>query len=135
VIVWFLAIFVWGIILNELRIIIITILAPIRAKELFDRQQEIYETNKSGDDKVRLEKELRAYRSFCSMCSCITCALIPFEAVEIALDALYTIDIIKDEAKYQKWASLSITTTAIKSIPINTLAPLFDGKNEAVEVT
>ena len=69
------------------------------------------------------------------MCSCITCALIPFEAVEIALDALYTIDILKDEAKYQKWASLSITTTAIESTPINTQAPLLAGKNEAIEVT
>jgi len=54
------------------------------------------------------------------MCSCITCALIPFESVEIALDALYTIDILKNEAKYLTWSSLSITTTAIETIPINT---------------
>lgn len=56
VIVWFLAIFVWGVILNELRIVIITILAPIRAKELFDRQQEIYETYNSDEKKVELER-------------------------------------------------------------------------------
>lgn len=55
-IVWFLAIFVWGVILNELRIVIITILAPIRAKELFDRQQEIYETYNSDEKKVELER-------------------------------------------------------------------------------
>lgn len=68
------------------------------------------------------------------MCSCITCALIPFESVEIALDALYTIDILKNEAKYLTWSSLSITTTAIETIPINTQRPLIS-KNAAIELT
>jgi len=31
VIAWFLAIFVWGVILNEVRILIITLMAPIQA--------------------------------------------------------------------------------------------------------
>jgi len=34
---WYLAIFVWGVIINELRIVIITLLGPIRAQDLFDR--------------------------------------------------------------------------------------------------
>lgn len=31
VLTWFLAIFVWGVIINELRIVIISLMAPIRA--------------------------------------------------------------------------------------------------------
>jgi len=45
--------------------------------------------------------------NFWAQCSCVTCALIPFEAVEIALNALYTIDIRKNPATY---TALAVTT-------------------------
>lgn len=38
---WYLAIFVWGVVINEIRIVIITLLAPIRAEKLFEREEEI----------------------------------------------------------------------------------------------
>ena len=38
---WYLAIFVWGVIINELRIVIITLMAPIRAQAIFDEEQAI----------------------------------------------------------------------------------------------
>jgi hypothetical protein len=37
VMVWYLAIFVWGVVINELRIVICTLLGPIRAQVLLDR--------------------------------------------------------------------------------------------------
>ena len=34
---WYLAIFVWGFLINELRIVIISLLAPIKAQNFFER--------------------------------------------------------------------------------------------------
>ena len=97
VMVWYLSIFVWGVLLNELRIVIISLLAPIQAQAIFDRKWEIWNNTKSeNQDKTQdqIDEEIDAFEdAFCTKVSCATIALIPPESVEIALDAIFTIDI------------------------------------------
>ena len=61
VFVWYLTIFVWGVILNEVRIIIISLLAPIQAQSLFDRQMEIMgmEDRTEDDRKAKEDAEYK----------------------------------------------------------------------------
>lgn len=50
--VWYLSIFVWGVLLNELRIVIISLLAPIQAQAIFDRKWEIWNPTKNEDQEA-----------------------------------------------------------------------------------
>ena len=93
---WFLATFVFSTLINFIRIIVIALLAPIRAHQLFEKEQKIQE--KRGNDKEpskEFKKEFEEFhkKSLCNNASCQTCCFIPPESVEIALDVLYTIKI------------------------------------------
>ena len=81
---WFMSIFVWGTLLNEVRILIISLIAPINGQALYDKQMELM-----GDPDA-LQK---FHRGWCEQASCTTCCLIPPEAVQIALDVIFTVDI------------------------------------------
>lgn len=112
---WYFAVFVWGFLVNELRIGMITLLAPIRAKTIFDRREILMEDiakakqaiidAKNGEERQEKENELlvkeatmdRFDTSYWTKCSFATFALIPPESVEIALDVIYTVDIKKTE--------------------------------------
>ena len=98
VLCWYLAIFVWGVIINEIRIVIISLMAPIRAQTLFEREEAILTNYRDKDGKkVEFPKEWdKFHNSWSTKASFATCCLIPPESVEIALDALYTIAIEKD---------------------------------------
>jgi len=47
---WFLAIFVWGVIINELRIVVISILAPIHARDIFDKHHKNERENRDRSE-------------------------------------------------------------------------------------
>lgn len=99
VLCWYLAIFVWGVIINEIRIVIISLMAPIRAQTLFDKTEDfLIENNdkKKEDVKEFNKKWVSFHNAWWTKASFATCCLIPPESVEIALDALYTIAIEKD---------------------------------------
>ena len=50
---------------------------------------------------LKAEKEEKAFQTdFCAKASFATCCLIPPEAVEIALDCVFTMDIVKNPAAY-----------------------------------
>ena len=52
-------------------------------------------------DIVKAEKEEKAFQTdFCAKASFATCCLIPPEAVEIALDCVFTMDIVKNPGAY-----------------------------------
>ena len=55
VICWFLATFVWGTLINLIRIFVIALLAPIRAQQLLDEEQKIQE--KRTGNKKEFKKE------------------------------------------------------------------------------
>lgn len=95
---WYLAIFIWGEVLNEIRIVVISLMAPIRATALFDVLRAIYDEEMTDEER---RKELDSFHNgICAGCSCVTTVLIPPESVEIALDALFTIDIKLNPQKY-----------------------------------
>ena len=100
---WFLAIFVWGVIINEIRIVIISLMAPIRAQTLFERQMDIMARSEETDrveGKLTYKVDLQKFHtSWGTKASFATCCLIPPESVEIALDALFTIAIEKDRGQ------------------------------------
>ena len=107
VLCWYLAIFVWGIIINELRIVIISLMAPIRGQALFERQHELWKNLKDAEarnEPLEIAAAIKAERSFqtdfCAKASFATCCLIPPEAVEIALDCIFTMDIVKNGPSY-----------------------------------
>mmetsp|Transcript_43757 Transcript_43757/g.58036 ORF Transcript_43757/g.58036 Transcript_43757/m.58036 type:complete len:129 (+) Transcript_43757:3421-3807(+) len=107
VFVWFMTIFIYGVVINELRIVIISLLAPIQAQSLFERQQEIMKMGDRSEEekKMKADASLKFNEGFCVKASCATCCLIPPESVEIALDALFTIDIkISAEREPNKYA-------------------------------
>ena len=90
VVSWYLSTFGWGwLVLNELRILLISLLAPMQARTTFDRAAD--------REKRPLTRTLQSHEE---PLSCVTCALIPPQSVEITLDALYIIDIGKNPAKY-----------------------------------
>lgn len=85
--------------INELRIVVISLMAPIRATALFDALRAIYE-EEGVEEADRRKKVDSFFDGFCAGCSCVTTFLIPSESVEIALDALFTIDIHWNPQKY-----------------------------------
>lgn len=104
------AIFVWGLVINEFRIVLISLLAPIVSQTLFARHMEIIDPNKHYDDEhyddgdaeykpAKRENALRSYHNdWCARASFATCVFIAPESIDIALDALYTIAIKNDTA-------------------------------------
>ena len=95
---WYLSIFIWGTLINEIRIFVIALLAPIRAQELFERAERIQNLRSNPDKERNWQKEWKDFhrKTMFSKASFKTCCLIPPESVEIALDCLYTIEIVKD---------------------------------------
>ena len=91
VVSWYLAIFGWGWLgLNEIRIILCSLLAPIQAKKIKNRN--------SNENQKTPSKILKSHEE---PLSCVTCALIPRQSVEISLDVLYFIDIIENPDDYE----------------------------------
>lgn len=92
--VWYLAIFGFGWLgLNELRIILVSLLAPGHARGIFLKEQKTKQENISFTPTGEIEKPPRG-------CSCLTCLLIPPQSVEISLDALYMIDVKANPGQY-----------------------------------
>ena len=104
------AIFVWGVGINELRIVIITLLAPIVSQNLFQSHMEILDPKRRYEDEHQentLEKDKkpivqranalsRHHNDWCARAGITTCFLVAPESIDIALDALYTIAIKND---------------------------------------
>ena len=91
VVSWYLAIFGWGWLgLNEIRIMLCSVLAPIQAKKIKNRN-----SNESQRTSGRILKSSE------EPLSCVTCALIPRQSVEISLDVLYFIDIKENPDDYE----------------------------------
>ena len=80
VICWYLCL-IWGILLNLLRVVIISLLAPIKAKDLFDRQNEIFDEGEKNKEYKKLGRQLNSFRGFFGQCSCVTMCCIPAESV------------------------------------------------------
>ena len=124
VMTWYLAIFIWGEVINELRIVVISLMAPIRALELFNAWHAIYAQDGGDKPYSSNAKSFKDFHTgFCSGCSCVTTLLIPTESVETALDALFTIDIFQCKDKRYDEDRLEYTT--------NYFEIDFDDKNEA----
>ena len=61
---WYLSIFVWGTLINEIRIFVIALLAPIRAQELFERAEKIQNLRSNPDKDGKKRNWQKEWKDF-----------------------------------------------------------------------